>query len=66
MELPDIPPGRVVGEARSMLPEHARQHGALDRDEAVALLRSWWAARQAVINGETPQSSDMRPAAPAE
>lgn len=29
-------------------------------------IRAWWAARQAVINGETPQSVDMRPAAPAE
>jgi poly(A) polymerase len=46
MELLDIPPGRVVGEARTMLLEHAREHGALDRDEAVALLRSWWSARR--------------------
>lgn len=47
MELLDIPPGRVVGEARTMLLEHAREHGALDRDEAVALLRSWWSERRA-------------------
>ncbi len=45
MELLGIGPGRVVGEARAMLLEHARAHGAPDHDEAVALLRSWWAAR---------------------
>jgi poly(A) polymerase len=47
MELLGIGPGRVVGEARAMLLEHARAHGAIDHDEAVALLRSWWAARGA-------------------
>lgn len=45
MELLGIAPGRVVGEARTMLLEHARAHGALDRDEAVALLREWFATR---------------------
>ncbi len=45
MELLGIGPGRVIGEARAMLLEHARAHGAPDHDEAVALLRSWWAAR---------------------
>jgi len=47
MDLLDVPPGRVVGEARAMLLEHARRHGALERDQAVALLRVWWSTRQA-------------------
>jgi poly(A) polymerase len=47
MEILGIEPGRAVGEARAMLLEHARAHGAIDHDEAVALLRSWWAARSA-------------------
>jgi poly(A) polymerase len=45
MELLGIGPGRAVGEARTMLLEHARAHGAPDRDEAVELLRAWWTAR---------------------
>lgn len=45
MEILGIPPGRAVGEARTMLLEHARAHGAPDRDEAVRLLLEWWAAR---------------------
>ncbi|MEZ5251375.1 MAG: hypothetical protein R2713_19820 [Ilumatobacteraceae bacterium] len=40
-----IGPGRAVGEARTMLLEHARTHGAPTHDEAVELLRTWWAAR---------------------
>ena len=43
MELLQMAPGREVGEARTMLLEHARTEGPMDRDEAVALLRSWWA-----------------------
>jgi poly(A) polymerase len=46
MEILGIPPGRAVGEARTMLLEHARVHGAPDHDEAVALLHEWWTARQ--------------------
>jgi poly(A) polymerase len=45
MEILRIGPGREVGEARKMLLEHARAHGAPDRDEAVRLLTDWWAAR---------------------
>ncbi|MEZ5248790.1 MAG: hypothetical protein R2713_06115 [Ilumatobacteraceae bacterium] len=45
MELLGIGPGRAVGEARTMLLEHARTHGAPTHDEAVELLRTWWAAR---------------------
>lgn len=45
MELLGIGPGRAVGEARTMLLEHARAHGAPTRDEAVELLQAWWSAR---------------------
>ena len=45
MELLGIGPGRAVGEARTMLLEHARAHGAPAHDDAVELLRAWWAAR---------------------
>jgi poly(A) polymerase len=51
MELLDIGPGRVVGEARTMLLEHARTHGAPERDEAIELLRSWWATHPANPGG---------------
>jgi poly(A) polymerase len=45
MEILGIEPGRAVGEARAMLLEHARAHGAIDHVEAVALLHAWWATR---------------------
>lgn len=45
MEILGIGPGRAVGEARAMLLEHARQHGAPDHDEAVQLLLDWWSTR---------------------
>jgi poly(A) polymerase len=45
MAILDIGPGRVVGEARAMLLEHARVHGALDHGDAVELLQKWWAER---------------------
>ncbi len=38
--------GPVVGRALKMLLEHRRTVGPLDRDEAEALLRSWWAEQQ--------------------
>lgn len=44
MELLGIGPGRAVGEARAMLLEHKRTHGAPDHDEAVALVQAWWAS----------------------
>mgnify|MGYP000302423757 CR=1 FL=1 len=37
----------AAGHAKMEIPEaieHAREHGAMDHDEAVALLRQWWAA----------------------
>ncbi len=46
MALLGIGPGREVGEARSMLLEHARIHGALEHDHAVALLHTWFTARR--------------------
>jgi poly(A) polymerase len=45
MELLGVGPGRVVGEARAMLLEYARVNGAPEHDEAVKLLREWFAAR---------------------
>jgi poly(A) polymerase len=37
--------GRPVGEALRMLLDHKRTHGPLEHDDAVALLRNWWAER---------------------
>ena len=48
MEILGIEPGRAVGEARSMLLEHARSHGAIDHEKAVKLLHAWWAERAAL------------------
>lgn len=48
MEILGIEPGRAVGEARSMLLEHARSHGAIDHEKAVELLHAWWAERAAL------------------
>ena len=45
MEILGIGPGRAVGEARAMLLEHARQHGAPEHDDAVNLLLDWWSTR---------------------
>lgn len=45
MEILGIGPGRAVGEARAMLLEHAREHGAPEHDDAVKLLLDWWSAR---------------------
>jgi poly(A) polymerase len=47
MELLDIPPGREVGEAYRMLLEARLDRGPMSDDEAEALLRSWWAGRDA-------------------
>lgn len=40
-----IGPGRVVGEAYAFLLEHRTEHGPVAHDEAVELLRRWWADR---------------------
>ncbi|VEP40128.1 CCA-adding enzyme [Tessaracoccus lapidicaptus] len=40
-----IGPGRVVGEAYAFLLEHRTEHGPVPHDEAVELLRRWWADR---------------------
>ncbi len=40
-----IGPGRVVGQAYAFLLEHRTEHGPVAHDEAVELLRRWWADR---------------------
>jgi poly(A) polymerase len=45
MELLGIGPGRDVGEAWRFLKDLRLERGPLDRDEAEAELRAWWAAR---------------------
>ncbi|SHJ76537.1 poly(A) polymerase [Tessaracoccus bendigoensis DSM 12906] len=47
MEVLGIKPGREVGEAYAFLLEHRTEHGPVPEDEAVLLLRDWWAARNA-------------------
>jgi poly(A) polymerase len=45
MEILGLPPGREVGEAWRFLKDLRLERGPLDRDEAEAELRAWWAAR---------------------
>jgi poly(A) polymerase len=45
MELLGIGPGREVGEAWRFLKDLRLERGPLDRDEAEAALRAWWAGR---------------------
>ena len=45
MEILGISPGRAVGEAYDFLLEHRTEHGPIPHDDAVALLRQWWADR---------------------
>ena len=45
MELLGIPPGPLVGQAWRHLKEVRLDRGPLDRDEAEAELRRWWAAQ---------------------
>ncbi|MFW3172938.1 CCA tRNA nucleotidyltransferase [Geodermatophilus sp. CPCC 206100] len=45
MEILGIAPGRDVGAAWQFLKELRLERGPLDRDEAEAELRAWWAAR---------------------
>jgi poly(A) polymerase len=46
MALLGVPGGPIVGRALKMLLEHRRTIGPLDRDEAEALLKSWWLTQQ--------------------
>ncbi len=46
MELLDLPPGPLVGEAVRYLLEEKRSGRAEDTEAAEAALRAWWAARQ--------------------
>ncbi len=43
MELLEIKPGPVVGRAYNFLLERRLDNGPIDRDEAVSMLREWWA-----------------------
>jgi len=45
MDLLDIPPGPLVGQAWRHLKEVRLDRGPLDRDEAETELRRWWAAQ---------------------
>lgn len=45
MEILDIPPGRVVGEAYNFLLGLRLDRGPMDEASATAALRAWWAAR---------------------
>lgn len=47
MEVLGLKPGREVGEAYKFLLEHRTEHGPLEHDAAVALLKQWWAERNA-------------------
>ncbi len=47
MEVLDLKPGREVGQAYAFLLEHRTEHGPIPEDEAVDLLRAWWAERNA-------------------
>ncbi len=46
MEILGIPPGPLVGQAWKHLKELRLDRGPLEREEAVAELRRWWAAQQ--------------------
>lgn len=46
MTILDLPPGPQVGKAWSFLKELRLDRGPLDRDEAVAELKKWWAEQQ--------------------
>ncbi|MDO5677076.1 MAG: CCA tRNA nucleotidyltransferase [Propionibacteriaceae bacterium] len=45
MEVLGLKPSREVGEAYKFLLEHRTDHGPIPHDEAVALLKDWWAKR---------------------
>ncbi|GAA4894574.1 CCA tRNA nucleotidyltransferase [Tessaracoccus lubricantis] len=46
MEILGLGPGREVGEAYRFLLEHRTEHGPMEHDAAVELLKSWWAERR--------------------
>ncbi len=46
MQILDLPPGRVVGEAYQHLLELRMEHGPLGEERAIEELRTWWAARE--------------------
>jgi poly(A) polymerase len=46
MEHLGVPPGKIIGEALAHLLEIRMEEGPLSREEALARLDAWWAARQ--------------------
>lgn len=46
MQILDLPPGRVVGEAYQHLLELRMEHGPLSEERAIEELRAWWDARE--------------------
>lgn len=46
MRILDLPPGPEVGQAWSYLKELRLEHGPLEREDAIAYLRSWWESKQ--------------------
>lgn len=46
MQILDLKPGPEVGQAWAYLKELRLERGPLERDEAIAELRAWWASRQ--------------------
>jgi len=46
MEILDIPPGRVVGEAYNFLLGLRLDRGPMDEATATEALKAWWAARE--------------------
>lgn len=46
MQILDLPPGRVVGEAYQHLLELRMEHGPLGEERAIEELRAWWDARE--------------------
>jgi len=51
MALLDVPPGRVVGEALSMLLEARTEEGPLGEEEATRRLLAWWDERRSPDGG---------------
>ncbi len=51
MEILAIAPGREVGEAYKFLLEQRLDNGPMSEEDAAAVLREWWAARQGLTAG---------------
>jgi poly(A) polymerase len=64
MEHLGVPPGRVVGDALSYLLEERLERGPLEREQALALLDQWWAARGSGAGGPAGARSGEEPDGP--